>query len=82
MELSNININVGVPGDTLDSSLKGLMWVTPQFANNPNLEISLLKDAKNKIILDKRRKIILSDYQILPYLTKTKQFAPNKWFDI
>ena len=30
MELSNVNINVGVPGDTLDSSLKGLMWVTPQ----------------------------------------------------
>ena len=81
MELSNVNINVGVPGDTLDSSLKGLMWVTPQFADNPNLEISLLKDAKDKIILDKRRKIILSDYQILPYLTKTKQFAPNKWFD-
>lgn len=81
MELSDVNINVGVPGDTLDSSLKGLMWVTPQFANNPNLEISLLKDVKDKIILDKRRKIILSDYQILPHLTKTKQFAPNKWFD-
>lgn len=81
MELSNININAGVPGDTLDSSLKGLIWVTPHFANNPNLEISLLKDAKDKIISDKRRKIILTDYQILPYLTKTKQFAPNKWFD-
>ena len=32
------------------------MWVTPQFADNPNLEISLLKDAKDKIILDKEEK--------------------------
>ena len=51
-----MNINVGVPGDTLDSSLKGLMWVTPQFADNPNLEISLLKDAKIKLFWIKEEK--------------------------
>ena len=49
-------------------------------ADNPNLEISLLKDAKIKLFWIRRKNNII-DYQILPYLTKTKQFAPNKWFD-
>ena len=33
------------------------------------------------IIEEKEKKIIISDYQILPFLTDTKNFAPNKWFD-
>ena len=27
------------------------------------------------------KKIIISDYQILPAITENKNFAPNKWFD-
>ena len=30
---------------------------------------------------DKSNLIIVTDYQILPSITKIKNIAPNKWFD-
>ena len=65
----------------MDHKLKKLNWITPLFPNNPSLEIELLKDTKAHIINEKNNSIIISDYQILPFLVKSKKFAPNKWFD-
>jgi len=61
--------------------LTRLNWITPLFPKNPSLEIELLKDTKTKIINEKKNSIIITDYQILPFLVKSKKIAPNKWFD-
>ncbi len=81
MELSNVNIGLSVPAQNLNSKLSGLNWISPIYPNNPNLEINLLKDSIENITLEKKNKIIMSNYQILPFLTETRSFAPNKWFD-
>ena len=44
-------------------------------------EVSLLKNTKEEIDMENKKKIIISDYQFLPYILNLKHFAPNKWFD-
>ncbi len=82
MELSNVDMKLAVDAKKLDLSLNGVLWITPNFANDPNKEIEILKNIKNVISIDKTRKIILSDYQILPSISNVDQIAPNKWFDL
>ena len=81
IELENIDQKIVIDGKNLDHKLKKLNWITPLFPNNPSLEIELLKDTKAHIINEKNNSIIISDYQVLPFLVKSKKFAPNKWFD-
>ena len=81
MEFRNTNFNLAVDAKILDESIKGLNWISPKYQDNPTYEIKLLKQIKEKIILDSTNKIIISDYQILPSVTKIKNTAPNKWFD-
>ena len=81
MELSTANFNISVNGNNLDKSLSGLNWVSPIFITDPSLELSLLKQTKNIIIKDMKNKIIITNYQILPMITKNLNYAPNKWFD-
>lgn len=81
MELSTANFNISVNGNNLDKSLSGLSWVSPIFITDPSLELSLLKQTKNIIIKDMKNKIIITNYQILPMITKNLNYAPNKWFD-
>ena len=72
LELENIDQKIGIDGENLDHKLKKLNWITPLFPNNPSLEIELLKDTKAHIINEKNNSIIISDYQILPFLVKSK----------
>ena len=81
MELNNVDFKIGIDGGNLDPKFKGLNWISPYYPKNPSKEIDLLKDTKEKIINEKYNKIIITDYQILPYLTKSKIPTPNKWFD-
>jgi len=81
MELSKIDLKLAIDANYLDESLKGLSWITPLYPQSPKKELDLLKNAVKNIIEEKEKKIIISDYQILPFLTDTKNFAPNKWFD-
>jgi len=81
MELSTVNFKLAEEGRFLHPKLKGLDWITPNYPNNPRKELLLLKDLSVKIKNEKRNKIIISDYQILPSITDTNNFAPNKWFD-
>ena len=80
MELENINLDIAVDAKNLHNSVKGVKWITP-YNNNPKKEIQNLNDIKKIILLDNSKKIIISDYQILPSILNLKNTAPNKWFD-
>lgn len=81
MEMSNVDFKLAIDGSNLDQSFRGLKWITPLYPDNPVLEIGLLKDTQNKIIKEENNNFIMTDYLILPFLTDSKKFAPNKWFD-
>jgi len=82
MELVNADFSKTINAEILDEKLNGLKWISPYYIEDPNYEINLLNQIKNIIISDKSNKIIVSDYQILPAITNTRLFAPNKWFDL
>ena len=81
MELSKVDFNLTINGETLDTKLSGVKWITPNYPNNPKKELFLLKEIKDEVIKEKKTKIIVSDYQILPSISSAVNFAPNKWFD-
>lgn len=81
MELSNVDFNLSKNAEILDKRLKNLKWISPNYNKLPSDELELLIDSKEKILNSKEKKIIISDYQILPAITENKNFAPNKWFD-
>lgn len=80
MELNDVNLNLAVKAENFDNSLKGLKWITP-YNINPADEIKDLIEIKEIILSDKTKKIIITDYQIIPSALKLKNIAPNKWFD-
>lgn len=80
MELENINLDLAVDAKNLDNSIKGVKWITP-YSNDPKKEIKNLNDVKKIILSDSSKKIIISDYQILPSILNLQSAAPNKWFD-
>ncbi len=81
MDLENADFNKSINANILDESLSGLKWITPNYINNPELELELLLQAKNALIKDTKKNIILSDYQIIAAITDNYYIAPNKWFD-
>ena len=81
MELTNADFSKTINAKTLDSKLSGLKWITPNYIDNPKLELNLLKELKKIIIKDLENKIIITDYQILSTITGNLNYAPNKWFD-
>ncbi len=81
MELNNIDIDLAIDGKKIHPKFSGLKWITPNYPTNPMKEVFLLKKTKEQITSENRRKIIISDYQFLPYILNLKHFAPNKWFD-
>ena len=80
MELSNVDLRLAVKASALDKSLDGLKWITPN-NSNPDAEIYELIKIKKIISSDNTKKIIISDYQILPSILNLKNISPNKWFD-
>ena len=56
-------------------------WIHKKYATKPEYELKKLLEIKEIILKDQSSKIIISDYQILSFITKNKNFAPNKWFD-
>ena len=81
MELSKADFKITIDGQILDSKLSGVKWITPSYQNNPRKELFLLQEVKDEIKKEKKIKIIVTDYQIMPSITETVNFAPNKWFD-
>ena len=81
MDFNEANFRLAVDARIIDERLKGLKWITPRYQSDPIYEINLINEIKDIIIKDNRQKIIISNYQILPLITNTQNFAPNKWFD-
>jgi hypothetical protein len=81
MELSNVELNLSVDAISLDKSLKRVKWITQSYSENPKEELTKLSKIKKIILSDNTKKILITDYQVLPSILKLRTSAPNKWFD-
>ena len=81
MDLRKISMENSIDAKILDEKLSGLKWKTPLYPENPQLEISNLKEAISVIKNDNRKKIIVTDYQFISVILSTYDYSPNKyWF--
>jgi len=80
MELANIDKSRFQRGEKLSANLKGLKWITPQFSDNVEEEIELLRSSINYLKNSVQKKIILTEYQFILTEINHKIYSPNRWY--
>lgn len=76
-ELVNVDISSHVETISLDKSLKGILWITPNYQGYPREEIEMLKSVK-LILNEKKNIMLLTHYLFLDSITKTKLNSPSR----
>ncbi len=80
-DLNNANFSKAVDAKLLNKKLNGLKWITPQYPENPNKEISKLQDVITIIKKDSSNKVIVTDYQFISVILSFYDNSPNKvWY--
>ena len=81
MDLRNANFEKSIDSKIFDKSLKNLKWITPLEPKNPSREVKDLLEVIKIIDDDKRKKIIISDYQFISVILSTYDNSPSQvWF--
>ena len=80
MDLQNIDLKKSINAKTLDPKLNGLNWITTRYPNNPTKEINFIKESINIIDNDKRKKMVMTDYQFLSLIMEKNLNIPNRWY--
>jgi len=80
MELSNTNINISQNAEHIDSKLRGLKWITPQYNNDVEEEFLLIKDTIDHLKMKNNKIMVLTHYQFLSAVTEKDLISPNRWF--
>lgn len=80
MDLEKVDFSKMVDASILDNKLKNLMWITPEYPNNPLKELNLLKDAINILKNDTRNKMVITHYSFLSFITELKLYMPSRWY--
>ena len=80
MDLEKVDFNKMVDARILDSKLKNLMWITPEFSNDPIRELNLLKNTVDILKNDKRNKMVITHYSFLSLLTEQNLHMPSRWY--
>ena len=78
-ELNYVSFNKALSADKIHKSLRGLNWITPQYKDNPDLEIKDIIDIKNKLINEKEF-ILLTNYSFYSVILEKNTFSPSRWY--
>ena len=62
MDLQNVNLKNSVEASNIDYKLKGLKWISPNFSDNAEEEVKLLKEVVNHLKKEKKNKMLISHY--------------------
>ena len=79
-ELAEINLNAAIAAESIDNSLKGLLWINPLFKGDPNKEILLIKEATKELNDSNKEIMLITHYSFLDSITNKKLHSPNKSF--
>ena len=78
-ELNSVSFNKALSAEKIHKSLDGLNWITPQYKDNPDLEIKDIIDIKNKLINEKEF-ILLTNYNFYSVILEKNTFSPSRWY--
>ena len=81
MDLRLAEMSKAIDAQILSKKLNGLKWITVLNISNPEQEILNLKKAIDIIQKDKRKKIIVTDYQFISVISSIYDYSPSQvWF--
>ena len=79
LNLENKNLGNSIDAKFIHPSLKGLKWVTNDYFNNSNVEITLIKESMSIIDQDKSRKMLLTGYLFMSSVINENLNNPSRW---
>ena len=80
IDLQNVNLHKAINANQISPKLKKLKWITPDFSENPKTEIKLIKKSIEILKNDKRKKMVITDYQFLSLVLNEDLNIPNRWY--
>ena len=78
-ELNYVNFNLSANGHKIDEKFSGLKWITPEYKDKPNEEITLINQIKLHLLKDKRNKMLWTNYSFFSSILNEKLFSPSRW---
>jgi len=80
--LRNVDFKKSIDASIIDNKLKNLKWITHNYPENPEKEISNLLESIEVIKKDKRNKMIVTDYQFISVILSINDNSVARiWWD-
>jgi hypothetical protein len=80
IDLQNYNLEKAVDARLIDNKFSGLKWITPAYYDDPLKEIDLIKASINILKKDRRRKMVITNYQFLSSILEEDTNLINRWY--
>jgi hypothetical protein len=80
IDLQNVNLSKAINANQISPKFKKLKWITPDFSENPKIEINLIKKTIEILKNDERKKMVITDYQFLSLVLNEDLNIPNRWY--
>tara|TARA_Y100000034_G_C6748545_1_gene332573 strand:+ start:101 stop:562 length:462 start_codon:yes stop_codon:yes gene_type:complete len=80
MDLKGVDLKKSVSANLIDKKFKNLMWITPQFPNEPKKEINLILEALDHIKKENKSKIVITEYQFFSFILEKNLNILNRWY--
>ncbi len=77
-ELGNVNLSLAKEAYLIDEKLKGLHWITGNYSNHVEEEINFLKNTIKILKKDKRKKMVLTNYQFFSIVLNENLHSPSR----
>jgi hypothetical protein len=82
MDFNRFEIEYASEGEKIDKIFYRLKWLTPfKYYEKSNEEVSLLRQTKDFINLNKNNVIFITDYLFFSSITNQNIASPIKWYD-
>ncbi len=80
LNLENINLSNYYETGNFAKKLKGLKWITREYSENTKKEIDRLFIFKKNLENEKKKTMLISNYQFFSVILNKSLHSPNRWF--
>ena len=79
-ELNQVNFKFAMEGVEIDKKFNGLKWITPDYKNDVQEELILIKKIKSFLLKDNRNKMLITNYSFFSGILNQNLHSPSRWY--
>ena len=80
IDLQNYSLEKAIDASLIDKKFNGLKWITPAYYDDPLKEIELIIASINILKKDRRKKMVITNYQFLSLILEEDTNLINRWY--